>query len=328
MKVLITGGTGFIGRMLAEKILARGTLTAPSGKPEAVDELVLFDAVLPPMLPNTLQAHAKAVAGDVSDKARIEALIDRPDMSVFHLASIVSAGGEQDFDLALRVNLDGGRHILEACRRLGSRPRLVFTSSIAVFGPPGMTSRVDDLTKQTPQTTYGVTKAIGELLVNDYTRKGYLDGRSARLPTVIVRPGKPNKAASSFASGVIREPLNGEPCHLPVAPETVMPALGYRSIVENLVRLHEARGEAIGADRAVSFPSLDLTVAEMIAGLKRVAGHRKLGPIELRPDPEIQRIVAGWPTGTAWAKAKALGLVCDPDVDSIIRAYIEDFLGN
>ncbi|HYB10515.1 MAG TPA: D-erythronate dehydrogenase [Alphaproteobacteria bacterium] len=328
MKVLITGGAGFIGRMLAEKILARGTLTAPTGAATAIDELVLFDAVPPPAPRKALEGRVKTVTGDVSDKVQVDALIDRPDMSVFHLASIVSAGGEQDFDLALRVNLDGGRHILEACRRLGSKPRLVFTSSIAVFGPPGMTKRVDDFTKETPQTTYGVTKAIGELLVNDYTRKGYLDGRSARLPTVIVRPGKPNKAASSFASGVIREPLNGEACHLPVALETVMPALGYRSIVENLIRLHEVSGEAIGADRAVSFPSLDLTVGEMIAGLKRVAAGRKLGPIELRPDAEIQRIVAGWPTGTAWAKAKALGLVCDPDVDSIIRAYIEDFLEN
>jgi len=328
MKVLITGGTGFIGRMLAEKIRAWGKLIGTSGKPETVDELVLFDAASPAGLPKALQGHVKIVVGDVAHKAQIDALIDRPDMSVFHLASIVSAGGEQDFDLAMRVNLDGGRHILEACRRLKSKPRLVFTSSIAVFGPPGMGSRVDDLTKQTPQTTYGVTKAIGELLINDYSRKGYLDGRSARLPTVIVRPGKPNKAASSFASGVIREPLNGEACYLPVGLETVMPALGYRSIVENLIRLHEASGEAIGPDRAVSFPSLDLTVGEMIAGLKRVAGKRKLGPIELTPNPEIQRIVAGWPTGTAWSKAKALGLVCDPDVDSIIRAYIEDFLEN
>jgi nucleoside-diphosphate-sugar epimerase len=326
MKVVITGGTGFIGRMLAERILARGKLTGPSGREEPVDEMLLFDATLPTELPKTLAAKAKTVAGDVSDKAQIDALIDRDDISVFHLASVVSGGGEQDFDLAMRVNLDGGRHILEACRHRRSTPRLVFTSSIAVFGPPGMGVRVDDLTKQTPRTTYGMTKAIGELMINDYTRKGFLDGRSARLPTVIVRPGRPNKAASSFASGVFREPLNGEPCYLPVGLDTVMPVLGYRSIVENLVRLHELPGEAIGPDRAVSFPSLDLTLRDMIDGLKRAAGNRKLGPIELKPDPEIQRIVAGWPTGTAWAKAKSLGLVCDPDVETIVRAYIEDFL--
>jgi len=328
MKVVITGGAGFIGRMLAARILARGKLTGPSGTPAPIDELVLFDAVLPPSLPAPLAGHVKAVAGDVADRALIEGLIDRDDISVFHLASVVSAGAEQDFDLAMRVNLDGGRNVLEACRKRKSTPRLVFTSSIAVFGAPGMGPRVDDLTKETPQTTYGITKAIGELLVNDYTRKGFLDGRSARLPTVIVRPGKPNKAASSFVSGVIREPLNGEPCHLPVGLDTIMPVLGYRSIVENLIRLHEAAGEAIGADRAVSFPSLDVSLSEMIAALRRTAAGRKLGPIELRPEPGIARIVAGWPTGTGWAKAAALGLTAEPDIDTIIRAYIEDFLGN
>jgi nucleoside-diphosphate-sugar epimerase len=328
MKVVITGGTGFVGRMLAQRLLARGTLTGPSGKPESIDELVLFDAVLPPVLPAALAGQVKVAAGDIADAAAVARLIDRDDISVFHLASVVSAGAEQDFDLALSVNLDGGRHLLEACRKRASTPRLVFTSSIAVFGAPGMGSRVDDLTKETPQTTYGVTKAIGELLVNDYTRKGFLDGRSARLPTVIVRPGKPNKAASSFVSGVIREPLNGEPCPLPVGLDTVMPVLGYRAIVENLIRLHEAPGEAIGPDRAVSFPSIDLTLGEMVAGLKRVAGTRRLGPIELRPDPQIARIVAGWPTATGWAKAAALGLVAEPDIDTIIKAYIEDFLGN
>jgi D-erythronate 2-dehydrogenase len=325
MKVVITGGTGFLGRMLAEAILKRATLTAPSGRQEHVDELVLFDATRPPSLPATL-ASAKLVVGDVADRAEIDALIDRDDISVFHLASIVSAGGEQDFDLALRVNLDGGRHILEACRRRRSCPRLVFTSSVAVFGPPAMGDVVDDHTKETPQTTYGVTKSIGELLINDYTRKGFLDGRAARLPTIVVRPGRPNKAASSFASGVIREPLNGEPCRLPVTLDTVMPLHGYRSAIHNLIRLHEASGEAIGLDRAVGFPSIDLSVAEMIDGLKRVAAGRRLGPIELAPDPEIQRIVNGWARRTSSAKAKALGLVTDPDIDSIIRAFIEDFV--
>jgi D-erythronate 2-dehydrogenase len=326
MKVVITGGTGFLGRMLAQAILKRGKLTAPSGRQEPVDELVLFDATRPPNLPASL-ARAKLVLGDVSDRAEIDALIDRDDISVFHLASIVSAGAEQDFDLALKVNLDGGRHILEACRRRHSCPRLVFTSSVAVFGPPGMGDAVDDLTKETPQTTYGVTKSIGELLINDYTRKGFLDGRAARLPTIIVRPGRPNKAASSFASGVIREPLNGEPCRLPVTLDTIMPLHGYRSAIENLIRLHEVPGEAIGLDRAVGFPSLDLRVAEMIEGLKRVAGARKLGPIELAPDPEIQRIVSGWASRTRSAKAKSLGFVSDPDIDSIIRAFMEDFIG-
>ncbi len=326
MKVVITGGTGFIGRMLAARILERGRLAGPSGSAEPVDELVLFDAVLPPSLGKGLEGRVTLTAGDVADAAVVDALIDRDDIAVFHLASVVSGGAEADFDLAVRVNLVGGSTVLEACRRRRSAPRLVFASSIAVFGAPAMGSRVDDMTKLTPQTTYGMTKAVMELLVNDYTRKGFLDGRSARLPTVIVRPGKPNKAASSFVSGVIREPLNGEPCHLPVGLDTVMPVLGCRSIVENLIRLHEAPGEAIGADRAVSFPSLDLSLRDMVEGLKRTAGGRKLGAIEVRPDAAIARIVAGWPSGTGWAKAKSLGLVVDPDIDGIIRAYIEDFL--
>ena len=326
MKVVITGGTGFLGRMLAERLMERGKLTGPSGALEPIDELLLFDATKPAGLPPALARRARVMAGDVADRAQIDALVDRDDISVFHLASVVSAGAEQDFDLAMRVNLDGGRHILEACRHRRSRPRLVFTSSIAVFGGPAMPSRCDDHTKETPQTTYGMTKAVGELLVNDYTRKGFIDGRSARLPTVIVRPGRPNRAASSFASGVIREPLNGEPCLLPVGLETVMPVLGYRSVVEGLIRLHEAPSDAIGPDRAVNFPSLAVTVREMIDALKRTAGGCALGPIELTLDPEIQRIVAGWPTATAWSRAAALGLPCDPDIDAIIRAYIEDFL--
>lgn len=326
MKVVITGGTGFLGRMVAERLCERGVLTGPSGAPEPIDELLLFDATQPASLPPALSGRTRVVVGDVADRKQIDALVDRDDISVFHLASVVSAGAEQDFDLAMRVNLDGGRHILEACRRRRSRPRLVFTSSIAVFGGPAMPSRCDDHTKETPQTTYGMTKAIGELLVNDYTRKGFVDGRAARLPTVIVRPGRPNRAASSFASGVIREPLNGEPCHLPVGLETAMPVLGYRSVVEGLIRLHEAPSEAIGPDRAVNFPSLDVTAREMIDALKRVAGGWNLGPIELKPDPEIQRIVAGWPTAIGSARAAAIGLPRDPDIDSIIRAYIEDFV--
>jgi nucleoside-diphosphate-sugar epimerase len=239
---------------------------------------------------------------------------------------VVSGGGEQDFDLAMRVNLDGNLYVLESTRALGSKPRVVFASSIAVFGGKSMPKHVGDQTKQVPQTTYGMTKAIGELLVNDYTRKGYIDGRSARLPTVIIRPGKPNKAASSFASGVFREPLSGVECVLPVGTDAVMPLAGYRTIVEGFVRLHEADGAKLGEDRAVSLPSLDVTVADMIAALKRVAGTRKLGAIRVEKDPAIEQIVATWPVGTTCERALSLGLPKDPDLDSIVRAYIEDFL--
>ncbi len=326
MKVVITGGAGFLGLTLARRILARGQLTGPSGKPEPVDAMTLFDVAAPAVRPKGLDERVTITTGQIAERDQVLTLIDRDDVAVFHLASVVSGEGEQDFDLAMRVNLDGARHLLEACRARASQPRLVFASSIAVFGGDSMPATVGDAVKQTPQTTYGVTKAIGELLVNDYSRKGFLDGRSVRLPTIIIRPGRPNKAASSFASGVFREPLNGETCILPVAPETVMPVLGYRAAVENMIRLHELDGAKLGSDRAVGLPSLDVSVAEMIASLNRVAASRKLGEIRIERDPFIERIVAGWPVASDSARARALGLIAEDGLDPIVRAYVEDFL--
>ena len=326
MKVVITGGTGFIGRLLAQRILERGALTGPSGQPEPVDEMVLFDAVEPTTPIPGLDQRVRIVAGNIADKALVTSLVDRDDISLFHLASVVSGGGEQDFDLAIDVNLHGGMNVLEACRARASTPRLVFASSIATFGGSAMPKRVTDQTKQMPQTTYGATKAICELLINDYSRKGFLDGRSARLPTVIVRPGKPNLAASSFASGVFREPLNGVDCALPVDLDTRMPVLGYRTIVEGFIALHEADGASIGDDRAVNLPSLSVTLAEMIEGLKEAAGNRHLGEITVAPDPFIEAIVATWPTESDWSRAERLGLPVDDGLVPIVKAYIEDFL--
>ncbi len=325
MKVVITGGTGFVGARLARRIVDKGTLAGPDGTQTPVDEVVLFDVMAPDPLPMQLDGQVTLVTGDISDKVTIERLIDRDDISVFHLASVVSGGGEKDFDLAISVNLTGGLNIFEALRARASTPRLVFASSIAVFGGDHMPAVVGDHGKQTPQTTYGMTKACCELLINDYTRKGFLDGRSARLPTVIVRPGAPNAAASSFASGVFREPLKGQPCVLPVKPETVMPVLGYRNIVEGILALHELPSEKLGDDRAVSLPSMDVTVAEMIASLKRVAHNRKLGEITVQPDPFIEAIVRSWPVATEDARALTLGLPKDKSLDEIVHHYIEDY---
>src|SRR5688500_9007478 len=326
MKVVITGGAGFVGLLLGQRLAALGKVTNSAGEEKAIGEIVLFDIALPDMKPQKLDRRIRFETGEVSDARTVRGLIDQKDMSIFHLASVLSAGGEQDFDLAMRVNLHGHLNVLEAARGLGSRPKVVFASSIAVFGGSHMPKTVGDVTKQTPPTTYGTTKAIGELLINDYTRKGFIDGRSARLPTVIIRPGKPNKAASSFASGVFREPLNGVECVLPVGTDAVMPLAGYRTIVEGFVKLHEVDGGKLGEDRAVSLPSLDVTVADMIAALKRVAGSRKLGEIRVEKDPVIERIVAGWPIGTTFERALSLGLPKDPDLDSIVRAYIQAFL--
>jgi nucleoside-diphosphate-sugar epimerase len=326
MKVVITGGAGFVGLLLGRRIAKLGRLTNSSGESKAVDEIVLFDIAPQEPRAKDLDRRIRIEIGEISDKASVARLVDREDMSIFHLASVLSGGGEQDFDLAMRVNLDGHLHVLEAARALGSRPKVVFASSIAAFGGRDMPKTVGDTTKQTPQTTYGTTKAMGELLINDYTRKGFIDGRSARLPTVIVRPGKPNKAASSFASGVFREPLNGVECILPVGEDTIMPVLGYRSIVEGFVRLHETDGDMLGEDRAVTFPAINVTVREMIESLKRVAGNRHLGEIRVEKDPAIERIVASWPTALNFDKAKRIGLPLDPSLDSIVKAYIEDYL--
>lgn len=328
MKVVITGGAGFIGVNLARALLRRGALTAPTGRTEEIDRVLLFDQAVPDTLPDELDGRVTMQAGDIADRDTVFALVDRDDVSIFHLASVVSAGGEKDFDLAMRVNLDGGRHVFEAARARRGRPRVVFASSVAVFGGDAMPETVGDTTKQMPQTTYGMTKAIGELMINDYTRKGFLDGRSARLPTIFIRPGRPNAAASSFASGLFREPLNGEECILPVGRETRIALLGCRNAIEGLIRLHEADGEAIGGDRALSLPARSYSVTEMIAGLDRVAAANgiELGPITPRPDPAIERIVAGWPSGWDSARADALGLPNDESLDRVIQDFIDDFL--
>ncbi|MHB1206064.1 MAG: D-erythronate dehydrogenase [Rhodospirillaceae bacterium] len=326
MKIVITGGTGFLGLRLARQLLAHGQATAPSGKREPIEEMVLFDVVVPSSRPEGLDDRVKIVAGEISDAKAIDALIDTPNIGVYHLASVVSGGAEQDFDMALRVNLHGHLLLLEAIRRLGSKPRYLFSSSIAAYGGTAMPKGVSDQTKQTPQTTYGMTKAVGELLVNDYTRKGFIDGRTARLPGVIVRPGKPNKAASGFISAVIREPLNGIDYELPVPLDLEMPVAGYRTVVSDIEALFEADGAKLGDDRAVNLPNLTVTVAQMIESLKTVTAGRTLGAIAVKPDPFVMSIVAGWPTRLDASRAKALGLPKDETLEGIIRAYIEDYL--
>jgi nucleoside-diphosphate-sugar epimerase len=328
VKVVITGGCGFIGVVLARRLLQRGTLTGPTGQPEPIDSMVLFDAVVPEERPPGLDDRVALMAGDVSDRDTVFGLVDRDDVSVFHFASVVSAGGELDFDLALRVNLDGGRNVLEASRARAGTPRVLFLSSVATFGGSAMPSAVSDTTKQTPRTTYGMTKVIGELMINDYTRKGFIDGRSARLPTIVIRPGQPNAAASGFASGIFREPLGGEEYVLPVTSETRIAVLGIRNCVEGLIALHQADGGAIGDDRALNLPNISASVTDMIDALTRVAAEdgRTLGPITPRPDPAVQAIIDGWPIALEADRALALGLPRAESLDHIIREYIEDYL--
>jgi nucleoside-diphosphate-sugar epimerase len=318
MKIVITGGCGFLGVGIARKLMDR---------PE-IDSLVLLDAHVPDALPNGLDDRVTMVEGDISDRVQVAAIIDRDDIGVFHLASVVSAGGEQDFDLAMRVNFDGGRHILEALRARKGTPRIVLASSLAVFGGPDMPEAVTEMTRVVPQTTYGMTKAIGELMINDYTRKGFIDGRAARLPTVIIRPGAPNAAASGFASGVFREPLSGQDYVLPVAMDTRMMVIGARSAIAGLTGLMDADGEGLGADRVVNLPNNAYAVTDMIAALERVAAENGItfGPVTPKPDTAIEAIVKSWPLAMEDSRARALGLPADESLEAIIREYIADWL--
>jgi len=323
MKVVITGGAGFLGKKLAARLLADGQLTGPSGKPELIEELVLFDTALSPI--GAGDGRVLTVAGDIADAKQVEALIGDHTASVFHLAAVVSAGAEADFDLGYSVNLDGTRNVLEACRRLEQPARLVFTSSIAAYGGD-LPEVVTDTTMLTPQTSYGTQKAMGELLVNDYTRKGYLDGRALRLPTITVRTGRPNKAASTWASSIIREPLSGVDAICPVRPDNAMACLSPRRVIEALVRAHELPGEAFGFSRALLLSGISITAAEMEAAMRRHAGNRKIGQVVWEPDAGTQKIVDGWPRASKSARAEKLGFTVDQSIDEIVQAFIADDL--
>jgi len=304
VKILVTGAAGMIGRKLVERL--EGDLT-------------LHDVVELP--------GAHSVVSDLSAPGAADALIaGRPEL-IFHLAAVVSGEAEADFDKGYRVNLDGTRHLFEAIRRAGGgyRPRLVFASSIAVFGAP-FPEAIGDEFLSAPLTSYGTQKAIGELLLADYSRRGIFDGIGIRLPTVCVRPGKPNQAASGFFSGIIREPLNGQPAVLPV-PETVRHWFASpRAAVGFLLHAAELDTRKLGARRSLNMPGLSATVGEQIAALRRVAGERAAGLIRREPDETIQRIVAGWPQSFDARRALSLGFRADASFEEIIRIHIEDEL--
>jgi len=223
------------------------------------------------------------------------------------------------------VNLDGTRMVLDACRALGTCPRVVFTSSVAVYGGD-MPETIPDNFALTPQTSYGTQKAMGELLINDYTRRGLIDGRALRLPTIVVRPGKPNLAASTFASSIIREPLSGQDAVCPVNPSTMMPLLSPRKAVEAFVRAHDLPPGAWGTNRALHLPSLDVSVADMADGLKRVAGDAAYRRIRWEIEPRIQKIVETWPGRLNSRRARGMGFESDASIEAIINAFIEDDL--
>jgi len=319
MRIVITGGAGFLGSRLARALLAHGSLTDARGEARDVRELVLVDVVRA----TVADPRVTVVTGDLTDPTLIERVVTPGTDSVFHLAAVVSGQAEAEFDVGMRVNLDATRALLERCRRLAKPPKFVFASSLAVFGGP-LPDPVPDDAPVMPQTSYGAQKAIGEFLVYDMTRKGYLDGRSLRLPTITVRPGKPNKAASSFASGIIREPLSGVDAICPVAPSTQVWVSSPRTVIANLIVGHEAPASSFALTRSINVPGIHVGVGEMVAALRRIAGDAVADRVKWQLDPAIDRIVSTWPARFAPVLGPALGMQADPDFDNIIRAYIAD----
>jgi D-erythronate 2-dehydrogenase len=322
MHILITGAAGMIGRKLTARLVAEKTL---NGKP--IDRLTLLD-VGPPKRPGNFAGRVDTVAADIADPAAAcTAFAGRPDV-IFHLAAVVSGEAELDFEKGVHVNFDGSRALLEAIRGAGDgyRPRFVFSSSIAVFGAPFPESIPDDFVL-TPLTSYGTQKAMVELMLADYSRRGFVDGVGIRLPNIVVRPGQPNKAASGFFSSIIREPLNGEEAVLPVDDGVRNWHASPRAAVSFLLHAATLDGKDLAPRINLTMPGVCCTVAEQIASLRRIAGDKVAMRIRRAPDPLVQRIVGGWPSRFDPRRALALGFKAEASFDEIIRAHIDDELG-
>jgi len=318
MQVMVLGAQGMIGRKFVRALV--GGAIGP------VSALTLVDVVQPDAPPG-FAGRLRAMAMDLSADGAAERLVAlRPDLIV-HLAAIVSGEAERDFEKGYRINLDGTRNLLEAIRRVGGDycPRLVFASSLAVFGAP-LPEVVDDLHLVAPLTSYGTQKAISELLIDDYSRRGFLDAISLRLPTICIRPGPPNAAASGFFSGILREPLAGQPAILPVPDDVRHWHASPRAAVGFLCHAATLDTARLGHRRAVTMPGVSATVAEQIEALRAVAGNDAVALIRREPDPLIERIVRGWPQAFDAARATALGFRAETDFQDIIRVHIEDEL--
>ncbi len=322
MHILITGAAGMIGRKLTERLVIDRALGD-----QPIENLTLIDIVAPAR-PAGFSDHVKTRATDLAATDTAEkAVSERPDV-IFHLAGVVSGEAETDFEKGYRVNLDGTRALLEAIRTTGNgyKPKVVFTSSIAVFGAPFPEAIADDF-HLTPLTSYGTQKAICELLLADYTRRGFLEGVGIRLPSIVVRPGKPNKAASGFFSGIIREPLAGQEAILPVADSVLHWHASPRSAVGFLVHAAGLTRTQLGDRINLTMPGVCCTVGEQIAALRRIAGDKVANRIRREPDELVERIVAGWPRRFDTRRALTLGFKAEATFDDIIRAHIEDELG-
>lgn len=323
MRIIIFGGAGFLGKKLTKLLLRTGTLAIKGNNPQSISKIIVFDRALATGLAEDPRLEIRA--GDITDTTALEALLAKPTDVIFHLAAIVSGEAEKNFDLGMQVNLYASLNLLEICRTRNYQPVVVFASSCAIFGGE-LTEVIRDNTAATPQSSYGTQKAIVDLLINDYSRRGFIDGRALRLPTIVVRPGKPNAATSSFASSIIREPLQGERASCPVEPDTKVWILSPKRVAENFVYAAELPASELGRNRSVNLPGITVTVAEMIDELEGVAGPEKAALIDWEPDAFIQSIVLTWPPQFETQRALALGFKRDDSFREVIEDFIEEEL--
>jgi len=317
MNIVITGAAGFLGKKLVKALLAKGSLINQQGQQQPITRITAFD-IAP--LTGINDPRLNVVCGDICDPAELAKLIDEQTDSVFHLAAIVSGQAEQNFDLGMKINVDAARQIMERLRALPHCIRLVTTSSVAVFGG-NLPDKVPDDQVWMPQSSYGTQKAMNDLLLSDYSRKGFLDGRSLRMPTIVVRPGKPNAAASSFASGIIREPLNGETANCPVSTDTRLWLMSPDKAVAALVRGHELDSKALDKGRVINLCGLSVTVDTMLDSLRRIAGDEVVARISYQPDQAIINIVNSWPGDFHADYARRLGFEANASFDEMVKEY-------
>lgn len=316
MKIIITGGAGFLGQRLAKRLLENSTSTL---------RLVLIDRVTTTAFEG--DKRVESVLGDIANRTEMQRLVTPDTAVIYHLAAIVSSQAEAEFDLGMEINFEATHALLEIARRFPAPPIFVFTSSVAVFGG-ALPVLITDNTAVHPQSSYGAQKAVGELLVNDYSRKGFIDGRVLRLPTICVRPGKPNRAASSFVSGIIREPLNGESTVCPVNRDVLLWLSSPATAIANLVQAQFVPAPSLGSHRTINLPGLAVTVGEMLDTLARVAGPEAVAKIHFERDAAVERIVTSWPGRFDTARAISLGFRGDNSFEEIVRTYCEEAFPN